>query len=189
MQRSRNAALIVHAPSAVPPLYANLLRPRGKTCTFSPMLDDRDHLLLTLLQDDADRPVTELAERAALSPSACSRRIQRLRDEGYILRRVALVDRARINLPTTIFVIVKTSQHESGWLEEFRAAVNAVPEIVEVHRLTGNFDYILKLVLPHVEHYDVVYKRLVGRVSLFEMSAYISMETVKLQTALPTRYA
>lgn len=153
------------------------------------MLDDRDHLLLTLLQDDADRPVAELAERASLSPSACSRRIQRLRDEGYIVRRIALVDRQRINLPTTIFVIVKTSQHESGWLEEFRAAVHAVPEIVEVHRLTGNFDYILKLVLPNVEHYDTIYKRLVARVSLFEMSAYISMETVKSQTAVPTRYA
>jgi Lrp/AsnC family transcriptional regulator len=153
------------------------------------MLDDRDRLLLDLLQDDADRPVQELAERASLSASACSRRIQRLRDEGYLKRRVALVDRKRINLPTTVFVIVKTSHHSGTWLDEFRAALAAIPEIVEVHRLTGNFDYILKVVLPDVEHYDTIYKRLVSRVELFDVSAYISMETVKSDVALPTRYA
>ncbi|WP_182087196.1 Lrp/AsnC family transcriptional regulator [Aureimonas sp. ME7] len=153
------------------------------------MLDDRDRLLLDLLQEDADRPVGELAERAALSPSACSRRIQRLRDEGYVKRRVALVDRRRINLPTTVFVIVKTSRHSGGWLEEFKSALAAIPEIVEVHRLTGNVDYILKIVLPDVEHYDTIYKRLVSRIELFDVSAYISMETVKSETAVPTRYA
>jgi len=153
------------------------------------MLDDRDHLLLQLLQEDADRSVADLAERAALSPSACSRRIQRLRDEGYIARRVALLDRRRVNLPTTIFALVKTSRHAGAWLAEFRAALEAIPEIVEVHRLTGNYDYILKIVLPDVEHYDTIYKRLVDRVELFDLSAYISMETVKSQTAVPTRYA
>ncbi|RIY02760.1 Lrp/AsnC family transcriptional regulator [Aureimonas flava] len=153
------------------------------------MLDDRDRLLLDLLQDDADRPVQELAERASLSASACSRRIQRLRDEGYLRRRVALVDRRRINLPTTVFVIVKTSRHSGGWLEEFRAALASIPEIVEVHRLTGNVDYILKVVLPDVEHYDTIYKRLVSRVELSDVSAYISMETMKADVPLPTRYA
>lgn len=153
------------------------------------MLDDRDHLLLQLLQEDADRSVADLAERAALSPSACSRRIQRLRDEGYIARRVALLDRRRVNLPTTIFALVKTSRHAGAWLAEFRAALEAIPEIVEVHRLTGNYDYILKIVLPDVEHYDTIYKRLVDRVELFDLSAYISMEIVKSQTAVPTRYA
>ena len=73
--------------------------------------------------------------------------------------------------------------------DEFRAAVTAIPEIVEVYRLTGNVDYIMKIVLPNVEHYDVIYKRLVARIELFEMSAYISMETLKFGTAVPTRYA
>lgn len=153
------------------------------------MLDDRDHLLLQLLQEDADRSVADLAERAALSPSACSRRIQRLRDEGYVARRVAILDRRRVNLPTTIFALVRTSRHAGGWLAEFKAALEGIPEIVEVHRLTGNYDYILKIVLPDVEHYDTIYKRLVERVELFDLSAYISMETVKSQTAVPTRYA
>lgn len=129
-----------------------------------------------------------LAEVVGLSPSACSRRIVRLRQEGYISRRVAVLDRKRMNLPTTVFVIVKATRHATGWLDQFRAAVAGIPEIVEVHRLTGNFDYILKLVLPNVEHYDIIYKELVRRVELSDVSAYISMETMKDETAIPTSH-
>ncbi|WP_297111043.1 Lrp/AsnC family transcriptional regulator [uncultured Devosia sp.] len=153
------------------------------------MLDDRDRKILSLLQADAETPVGELAESVALSPSACSRRIARLKAEGYIARTTAELDRSKMGLPTTVFVIVRTGSHAADWLEKFHAAVAAVPEIVEVHRLTGNFDYILKIVLPNVEHYDVVYKQLVCRIELFDMSAYISMETVKAARGLPTNYA
>lgn len=153
------------------------------------MLDERDRKILDLLQADAEMPVGAIADAVALSASACSRRIGRLRDEGYIARSVALLDRKRVGLPTTVFVIVRTGRHEAGWLDQFHAAVSTIPEIVEVHRLTGNFDYILKLVLPNVEHYDVIYRQLVGRVELFDMSAYISMETVKLATGVPTYYS
>ncbi|ODT78202.1 MAG: ArsR family transcriptional regulator [Pelagibacterium sp. SCN 64-44] len=153
------------------------------------MLDERDRRILGLLQADADRPVNEIADAVALSASACSRRIARLREEGYIARSTVELDRQRMGLPTTVFVIVRTGSHAADWLEKFHAAVAAVPEIVEVHRLTGNFDYILKIVLPNVEHYDVVYKQLVSRIELFDMSAYISMETVKAAKGLPTNYA
>ena len=153
------------------------------------MLDERDRKILSLLQADADRPVNEIADAVALSASACSRRIARLREEGYILRSTLGLDRAKMGLPTTVFVIVRTGSHAADWLEKFHAAVATIPEIVEVHRLTGNFDYIIKIVLPNVEHYDVVYKQLVGRIELFDMSAYISMETVKAARGLPTHYA
>jgi Lrp/AsnC family transcriptional regulator len=153
------------------------------------VLDDRDRRILSLLQADADMPVTQIAEDVALSPSACSRRITRLKEEGYIARTLVELDRRKIGLPTTVFVIVRTGSHAAGWLEKFHAAVAAIPEIVEVHRLTGNFDYILKIVLPDVEHYDVVYKQLVSRIELFDMSAYISMETVKAAKGVPTNYA
>lgn len=152
------------------------------------MLDDRDRKILDLLQTNAEMAVTDIAEAVALSASACSRRITRLREDGYIERAIALLDRKKVGLPTTVFVIVRTGKHEAGWLEQFHAAVSTIPEIVEVHRLTGNFDYIIKLVLPNVEHYDVIYRQLVGRIELFDMSAYISMETVKLSTGLPTNY-
>jgi Lrp/AsnC family transcriptional regulator len=153
------------------------------------MLDERDRKILGLLQADADRSVNEIADAVALSASACSRRIARLREEGYILRSTVELDRGKMGLPTTVFVIVRTGSHAADWLEKFHAAVATIPEIVEVHRLTGNFDYIIKIVLPNVEHYDVVYKQLVGRIELFDMSAYISMETVKAARGLPTHYA
>ncbi|RJF87063.1 Lrp/AsnC family transcriptional regulator [Oleomonas cavernae] len=152
------------------------------------MLDDRDRKILALLQADADLAVTDIAEQVALSVSACSRRIAKLKDDGFVERVVARLDRRRMNLPTTVFVIVKTSHHAADWLDGFRRALADIPEIVEVHRLTGNFDYILKVVLPNVEHYDVIYKRLVQRVELFDVSAYISMETLKREIALPTSY-
>ncbi|WP_338720981.1 Lrp/AsnC family transcriptional regulator [Devosia sp. XK-2] len=153
------------------------------------MLDERDRRILSLLQADADRPVNEIAELVSLSASACSRRIARLKEDGFITRTRAELDRHKLGLPTTVFVIVRTGSHAADWLEKFHMAVGAIPEIVEVHRLTGNFDYILKVVLPNVEHYDVVYKQLVSRIELFDMSAYISMETVKTTQGLPTNYA
>lgn len=153
------------------------------------MLDDRDRKLLTLLQQDADTPLALLAERVHLSVSACSRRVARLKELGYVSHQVAILDRKKAGLPTTIFVVLNAARHSAEWLEAFRGAVAAIPEIVEVHRLTGNFDYIAKIVLPNVEHYDVVYKRLVALVPLRDVSAYISMETMKAGTALPTDFA
>jgi Lrp/AsnC family transcriptional regulator len=153
------------------------------------MLDGFDRRILDMLQADADTAVLTIADAVGLSASACSRRIARLKQDGYISRRVALLDRKRMSLPTTVFVVLKTTRHAAGWLDEFRAAVAAIPEIVEVHRLTGNFDYILKIVLPNVEHYDVIYKRLVGRIELSDVAAYISMETLKNETVIPTSYS
>lgn len=153
------------------------------------MLDGRDRKLLTLLQRDAEASVTDLAERVALSVSACSRRIARLREAGYIARQVAILDRRAMRVPTTVFVMVRTTRHAADWLDAFRRALADIPEIVEVHRLTGHYDYVLKMVLPNVEHYDNVYKALVGRVELSDVSASISMETLKDDTALPTGFA
>jgi Lrp/AsnC family transcriptional regulator len=153
------------------------------------MLDDFDRRILGLLQAGADTPVLAVADSVGLSASAVSRRIARLRQAGYIARQVAMLDRKLMSLPTTVFVIVKTARHTIDWLDGFRAAVAGIPEITEVHRLTGSVDYILKIVLPNVEHYDVIYKALVSRIELSDVSAYISMETLKNETALPTGYA
>ena len=96
------------------------------------MIDDRDRKLLDLLQYDSDVPLSVLAERLNLSPSACSRRITRLRDDGYIKQNSAVVDRERLNIGTTVFVMLKTSQHTSDWLERFRGGISDIPEIVEL---------------------------------------------------------
>lgn len=152
------------------------------------MIDDRDRRILAILQENAETPLADIAEEVSLSLSACSRRVTRLRVEGYVTGTMALLDRRKINLPTTVFLLVRTGLHAEDWLDQFHAAVSTIPEIVEVHRLTGNFDYILKLVLPTVEYYDTVYKQILRRVQLYDMSAYISMETVKLSSSLPTTH-
>ncbi|CCF19811.1 HTH-type transcriptional regulator zrp [Pseudorhizobium banfieldiae] len=153
------------------------------------MLDQRDRKILDLLQRNAGMPVAEVAEQVALSPSACSRRIQRLEEAAYIRGRIAVLDRERIGVPTTVFALIKTAHHSDDWIETFRKSISDIGEIVEAHRLTGSYDYILKVVLPRVEHYDVVYRRLVKRIELFDVSAFISMEVLKSGEALPVDYA
>ncbi|AHF84748.1 Lrp/AsnC family transcriptional regulator [Rhizobium johnstonii] len=153
------------------------------------MLDDRDRRILDMLQKDAGISVTDLAERVALSISACSRRIQRLEESGHIARRIVVLDREKMGVPTTVFALVKTAHHSDEWTETFRRIISDIPEIVEAHRLTGNHDYILKIVLPRVEHYDVIYKQIVRKIELFDVSASISMELLKGGTAIPVGYA
>eukprot|EP01042_Synura_sphagnicola_P020194 gene20194-25618_t len=134
------------------------------------MLDERDRKILTLLQKDADIALGDLAERVHLSASSCSRRITRLKDEGYIVRNVSRLDRKKLNVATTVFVMVKTAHHTADWLDRFRSSVIDIPEIVEVHRLAGNLDYIIKIVVSDISHYDTIYKRLVSRIDLFDVS-------------------
>ncbi len=153
------------------------------------MLDDRDRRLLALLQEDAELPLAVLAEQVSLSPSACSRRVQRLREEGYLRASVAVLDRRRMGVPTTVFVMLRAGRHAADWVERFRHAIADLPEVVEAHRITGTADYVLKLVLPNVEHYDDVYKRLTGRIELSDVTAHISMETLKAETAVPVGFA
>ena len=153
------------------------------------MLDERDRKILNYLQANAAIAVTELADAVNLSVSACSRRILRLENDGYITGRRATLDRLKMGVPTTVFALIKTSKHSDDWLDAFRRAIADIPEIVEAHRLTGNFDYILKVVLPRVEHYDVIYKQIIRRVELFDVSASISMEALKEGGSIPAGYA
>lgn len=152
------------------------------------MLDKTDRQILELLQDNAELSVNDVADKVALSVSACSRRITRLKDDGYISRIIASLDRKKLNLPTTIFLLMRTGCHSASWLDRFHQAVAEIPEIIEVHRLTGNFDYILKILLPNIEYYDTIYKQLLHKMELYDMSAYISMETVKLSAGIPIKH-
>lgn len=153
------------------------------------MLDIRDRRILELLQVDAATPVNDIADIVGLSPSACWRRIKAMEDDGLITRRVALVDRKKSNVAMTIFVGVRTSRHSIGWVEAFRDAIADIPEIVEAYRLTGEMDYLLRLVVPSVEVYDTVYKQLITRLDFTDVTSFISMEEMKFTTAIPMKYA
>ncbi|MBW3096187.1 Lrp/AsnC family transcriptional regulator [Pseudohoeflea coraliihabitans] len=152
------------------------------------MLDPRDRKILECLQRDAAISIGDLADQVALSVSACWRRIRNLEETGLITGRVALVDRKKANVGMTVFVAVRTSRHSIGWTEEFRATIAAIPEIVEAYRLTGEMDYILRLVVPSVEVYDEVYRELITRLDFMDVSAFIGMEELKYTTAVPLKY-
>lgn len=152
-------------------------------------LDPKDRQILAILQADAMVPIAEVAERVGLSTTPCWRRIQRLEREGVIRRRVALLDPAALNVPVSVFVAIRTSQHSAKWLAQFREAVESIPEIVEAYRMSGEIDYLLRVVVPDIAGYDAVYKQLIERIELADVTSSFSMEEMKHTTALPLQYA
>jgi Lrp/AsnC family transcriptional regulator len=151
-------------------------------------LDSIDRKLLDLLQLDAERQVADLAADVGLSPTQCWRRVQRLKESGVITRQVALVDRAKVNVAVTVFVAVRTNTHTEQWFNRFRATVEAIPEVVEFYRMSGDVDYLLRVVVPDIAAYDQVYKRLIAGTQLFDVSSSFAMEELKFTTALPLSY-
>lgn len=148
-------------------------------------MDAKDKQLLELLQQNAMYTAAELAEKVGLTPTPCWRRVQRLEREGYIRARVALLDREKMNVGVTVFVAVRTNQHSKDWLEKFRRAINRIPEIIEAHRLSGDIDYLLRVVVPNIHGFDAVYKRLIEVVEFSDVSSSFSMEEIKSTTAIP----
>ncbi|SRR5579862_2397851 len=149
------------------------------------MLDKIDKKLLELLQGDATLNIATLAELVGLSATPCWKRVKRLEEEGTILKRVALVDRAKVGLKVTIFVSIKTNEHDAEWLENFARVASTFPEIVELYRMSGDVDYLMKVVSEDVEGYDRFYKRLIKAVRLTDVSSAFAMEQIKYSTELP----
>ncbi|MBZ6380938.1 Lrp/AsnC family transcriptional regulator [Sphingomonas sanguinis] len=148
-------------------------------------IDKIDTAILAELQTDASPSVAEIAQRVNLSQNACWRRIRRLEEEGVILRRVALLDPEKLDAGMTVFVSVRTAEHSAAWLEEFARAVSDLPEVVEFYRMAGEIDYLLKVRVADIKAYDRVYKRLIERVRLVDVSAAFAMEEIKNSTAIP----
>jgi Lrp/AsnC family transcriptional regulator len=151
-------------------------------------LDIFDKRILHALQGNAMLSLADLATEAKLSPTPTWRRVQRLESAGVIERRVALLDAKKINLGVTVFVGIKTNQHNQDWLDRFAAAVEEIPEIVEVYRMSGDIDYLLRVVVPDIAGYDAVYRRLIKSIELFDVSSSFAMEQMKFTTALPLDY-
>ncbi|MCA6216019.1 Lrp/AsnC family transcriptional regulator [Ideonella sp. B7] len=151
-------------------------------------LDAIDCRILALLQVDATLPVAEIATQVGLSSTPCWRRIQRLRASGVIQRQVALVDPRRVNLPVTVFVTIRTRDHSEAWFERFRTSITLIPEVVEFFRMSGDIDYLLRVVVPDIAAYDRVYKRLIADNALSDVSSSFAMEEIKFTTALPLGY-
>ena len=149
-------------------------------------LDSIDWAILAVLQADASLPVHEVGDRVGLSSNACWRRIKRLEDSGIIARRVALLDAAKLGLATTVFVAIRTNRHDPEWLAAFSKGVAGIEEISECHRMAGDVDYLLKIVVRDIAHYDRIYRKLIAAVpDIADVSSSFSMEQMKVTTALP----
>jgi Lrp/AsnC family transcriptional regulator len=152
-------------------------------------IDAIDKRLLTALQRDASQSLDMLAEAIGLSRNTCWRRVARLEEEGVITRRVALVDPAKINLGLPVFIVVRTSRHNADATEQLRRAVLEIPEIIGASRTAGEIDYILQARVPDVAAYDRLYKKLIARLDMSDVSASFVMEEIKSVTELPLDFA
>jgi Lrp/AsnC family transcriptional regulator len=151
-------------------------------------VDKLDAKILELLQEDGQLTAAEIADRIGLSKAPCWRRIQKLQQEGVIRRTVAILDARALNVGTTVFVTLKTGNHSDAWFQKFVRAVRDIPEVTEIHRMSGDVDYLIRIVVPDIDAYDVVYKRLITAVEFQDVSASFTLETIKHTTALPLCY-
>lgn len=151
-------------------------------------MDSIDKAILALLQRDSDTPVADIAESVGLSPTPCWRRIKKLEERGVVRRRVALADMKAVGLNLTAFVAVKTAHHNESWLNDFAASIARIPEVVEVYRMSGDIDYLLKVVCPDMAEYDRIYKQLISLADFSDVRSTFSMEELKYTTELPLDY-
>jgi len=149
-------------------------------------LDSQDRQLLELMQQDASLSVADLAEKIAISKSACWRRIQKFEENGVIRQRVTLLNPAKLGLGLTVFVTIRTNQHNAAWAEKFNSVVQSVEGVLEVYRLGGQIDYLLKAVVPDMPGYDRLYQKLI-EADLFDVTASFVMEEIKATTVIPIR--
>jgi Lrp/AsnC family transcriptional regulator len=149
------------------------------------MMDSIDRKLLSLLQDDASLPLQDVAARVGLSVNPCWRRIKRMESEGIIRARVAVLDPEKVGLNVTVFVRIKIREHSPEWVKRFASAVRSIAEIAECHRMGGDVDYMLKVIVADIAGYDRVYKELITKVpGLADVSALFSMERIKYTTKI-----
>ena len=148
-------------------------------------MDSTDRKILAIVQQDASLPVADIAARVNLSPTPCWRRLQKLEEAGVIERRVALVDPQALGLDVTVFVEIESPDHSKHWLDGFAAVVSEMPEVMEVYRMAGDVDYLLKITVPNMASYDEFSQRLIATVPLTNVTSRFAMERVKFTTAYP----
>ncbi|HCA76263.1 MAG: Lrp/AsnC family transcriptional regulator [Pseudomonadota bacterium] len=148
-------------------------------------MDATDKKILALLQRDSEIAVQDIAEQVGLTTTPCWRRIQRLQQQGPISRKVALLDAEALGLKLTVFVQVKAARHDEQWLNEFARHCSAFEEVVEFYRMSGEYDYMLKVVVADMQSFDHFYKRLIKNMPMGDVTSSFAMEQIKYTTALP----
>lgn len=151
-------------------------------------LDKYDRVILDLLQKDCTFAIGDIAEKVGLSNTACWRRIHKMEEEGIIRAKVALLDRKKLNINVIVMVFIKTAQHNIEWIEKFHSHIYNIDEVIEVYRMAGETDYLLKVAVSDVAEYDKVYKKLIEIKGLADVSSSFAMEQIKYTTELPLNF-
>ena len=151
-------------------------------------MDRLDRKILRLLQEDSTLAVADVAKKVGLSTTPCWRRIQKLEEEGVIQRRVAVLDPVRVNTRVNVFVSIRTGSHSLEWLRRFSEVVQEFPEVVEFYRMSGDVDYLIRVVVPDIAAYDAFYKKLIAKIEIRDVSSAFAMEQIKYTTELPLDY-
>lgn len=147
-------------------------------------IDELDRKILRVLQQDASQPLEQIARLVGSSKSPVWTRIKKLKDAGVIKREIAVLDADKLGLHETFFIAVKTDRHSEQWLADFKEAIDTIPEILEAHRMAGEVDYLLKVRLSSTKAYDELYKKLIAKVELYNVTSMLVMENMKETTAL-----
>jgi DNA-binding Lrp family transcriptional regulator len=149
-------------------------------------LDQTDRRILAVLQRKGRISNADLSEEVNLSASACHRRVQRLEEEGYINRYVALLDRRKMGLPTLVFVEITLSGQADDLLDAFEKAVSRIPDVLECHLMAGTADYILKIVAEDTEDFARIHRQHLSRLpGVAQMQSSFALRTVFKTTAIP----
>ncbi|WP_273759920.1 Lrp/AsnC family transcriptional regulator [Bartonella sp. ML70XJBT.G] len=151
-------------------------------------MDRLDRKILHLLQENATLSVADIAKRVGLSTTPCWRRIQKLEEDGVIQRRVAVLSPEKVNAHVTVFVSIRTNTHSHEWFKRFSKIVQEFREVIEFYRMSGDIDYLLRVVVPNIEAYDLFYKKLIAQIDIRDVSSSFAMEQIKYTTELPLNY-
>ncbi len=145
----------------------------------------KDLAILRWLQQDGSLSMDDLADRVALSKTAVWRRVRRLEQDKVIKKRIAIIDQKAVGFGVTVFALIHTNQHSDKWYNKFSSAVLSIPEILEVHRASGDVDYVLRIVAKDMDDYDRVYRQLIRKCDFSDISSTFVMESIKQTTELP----
>ncbi|ALI56097.1 Lrp/AsnC family transcriptional regulator [Celeribacter marinus] len=152
---------------------------------MSVQLDEMDRKILRELQHDASQSLDEIAKIVGSSKTPVWNRIRKMRENGVIGKETVILDAESLGLEACFFVLVRTNAHEAGWQEKFLQVLKARPEVLEAHRLAGEIDYILKVRVTNAKAYDAFYQALIEEVTIYNVTALLSMEEIKYTTELP----
>ncbi len=151
-------------------------------------MDNIDKKIIFILQRQADLPLSEISKRVGLSQTPCWNRIRKLEEDGVIEKKVTIINKKKVNLPITVFLMITVRNHNSDWMKKFSEILKKYKNILEAHRITGSqADYIIKIVAGSIEEYDDFQQVLIKNIEFNSMSSGISLQELKSTTILPIK--